>query len=51
MRALLARKVDIAWLLLATAVSGALLVVWLAMQSGSTPDGTVDLQESNRTMS
>ena len=41
MRALLARRVDVAWLLLVAALSGAVLVLWLAMQSAATPGGQV----------
>jgi competence protein ComEA len=49
MRALLARRVDVAWLLLATALSGAVLVVWLALQAGSTPSGTVYIARAETT--
>ncbi|HET9495086.1 MAG TPA: ComEA family DNA-binding protein [Chloroflexia bacterium] len=49
MRALLASRVDVAWLLLATALSGAVLVVWLALHSGSTPGGTVYIARAETT--
>jgi competence protein ComEA len=49
MRALLARKVDVAWLLLVTALSGAVLVVWIALQSGSVPGGKVYIVQAAAT--
>ena len=49
MRALLGRRVDIAWLLLAAALSGGLLVVWLAVQSGSMPSGPVYIVQAAAT--
>jgi competence protein ComEA len=41
MKALLARRVDIAWLLLVAALSGAALVMWLTVQSTAPPGGAV----------